>query len=68
MRVRRYFDRNNIVYQWVDIDQDTEAEDFVLNSNHGFRSVPTIVFADGSLLVEPSENELHIKLQSIIRL
>jgi hypothetical protein len=30
--------------------------------NHGFRSVPTIVWADGSMLVEPTEAELVEKL------
>jgi mycoredoxin len=33
--------------------------------NHGYRSVPTIVFPDGSLLVEPSNAELERKLDEI---
>ena len=58
-RVRRYFDRNQIRYSWVDIDKDQSGEAFVLDTNHGMRSVPTIVFSDGSILVEPSERELE---------
>ena len=58
IRVRRFFDYNNITYLWVDIDQDKRGEEFVFSTNHGMRSVPTIVFGDGSILVEPSEVEL----------
>lgn len=62
--VRRYFDRNNILYKWVDIDNDEIGEGFVLATNKGMRSVPTIVFDDGSILVEPDESELCRKLGS----
>ncbi|PWB50885.1 MAG: NrdH-redoxin [Anaerolineales bacterium] len=57
-RVRRYFDRNAIRYIWIDVDKDPAAEQFVMAANHGMRSVPTIVFPDGSILVEPTEKEL----------
>jgi len=60
IRVRRFFDKNNITYHWVDIDQDKRGEEFVFSINCGMRSVPTIVFADGSILVEPSEAELML--------
>ncbi len=64
-RVRRYFDRHQIRYQWVDIDQDPGAEEFVFSTNHGMRSVPTIVFQDGSIVVEPTDAQLKMKLESI---
>ncbi len=63
MRARRYFDRNQILYAWVDIDKDEVGEEFVLSTNHGMRSVPTIVFEDGSILVEPSDTELRLKFE-----
>jgi len=59
---RGIFDQNHIPYQWIDIDQDSAARQFVEETNHGYRSVPTIVFLDGSILVEPSSSELLIKL------
>ncbi len=62
-RTRRYFDRNQILYTWVDIDQDEVGEEFVIFTNNGMRSVPTIVFEDGSILVEPSDAELRNKLE-----
>jgi mycoredoxin len=61
-RARRVFDENNIPYQWIDIDQDAEARKYVEEVNHGYRSVPTIVFPDGSMLVEPTSSELMKKL------
>ncbi len=64
--VRRYFDKNFISYKWVDIDNDVLGEQFVLDTNHGMRSVPTIVFLDGSVLVEPSDVELSHKLESVV--
>jgi mycoredoxin len=33
-----------------------------MDTNNGMRSVPTIVFTDGSILVEPSKRELAKKL------
>ena len=58
-RRRQLLDRHQIPYRWVDIDQDEAAARFVEQVNHGFRSVPTIVFPDGRILVEPSEEQLR---------
>lgn len=51
-----------VPYRWVDIDRDAEGRRYVEEVNRGFRSVPTIVFPDGSILVEPSEAQLRAKL------
>ena len=51
-----------IPYQWIDIDMDKRAEQIVLDVNQGFRSIPTILFEDGSTLVEPSNSTLAAKL------
>jgi mycoredoxin len=66
-RARRFFDKNNIAYKWVDVDHDISGEEFVLSINRGMRSVPTILFEDGSILVEPSEAALTQKFKSIIQ-
>ena len=58
----RTIQAQKIDYEWIDIDKDPHAEQFVIQTNHGFRSVPTIIFEDGSILVEPSRNELIKKL------
>lgn len=40
---------------------DKQAEQIVLEVNQGFRSIPTILFEDGSTLVEPSNSTLAAK-------
>jgi mycoredoxin len=61
-RARTIFEQNQIPYVWVDIDADMEGRKFVESVNRGYRSVPTIVFPDGSILVEPSNMDLKLKL------
>jgi mycoredoxin len=61
---RRWFDAHNIPYEWINIEDDDEAAAYVLKVNRGFRSVPTIVFPDGSILVEPSPRELAAKFSA----
>jgi len=39
-----------------------EGRKFVESVNHGNRSVPTIVFPDGSVLTEPADMTLRAKL------
>jgi glutaredoxin len=62
-RARRFFDQQQVTYHWVDIDEDTTGEQYVLMVNKGMRSIPTIVFPDGSILVEPSNYHLAQKLK-----
>lgn len=61
-RTRIFLDKNAIRYRWINIDSDKDAEQRVLMINHGMRSVPTIIFDDGSVLVEPSNFALAQKL------
>lgn len=61
-RARRLLDQHQIDYEWIDIDRDKDGERYVIESNRGYRSVPTILFPDGSRLVEPSTLELAKKL------
>jgi len=63
--VRNLLDERRILYRWVDIDQDPRAAAYVEEINRGYRSVPTIVFPDGSILVEPSQSELERKLKAL---
>jgi thioredoxin reductase (NADPH) len=51
-----------IPYDWVDIDQNPEGAEFVRQKNDGKQIIPTIVFEDGSFLVEPGNDELAQKL------
>lgn len=61
MRAKKFFDVNNIPYLRVGLEENSEATEFVMKINNGYKSVPTIVFPDGSVLVEPDWNELKAK-------
>ena len=59
---KQFLGEHQIPYSWIDIEADKSAEKFVMATNKGKRIIPTIVFADGSFLVEPSNAELAAKL------
>lgn len=61
LRAKAFFEANNIPYDRILLEDNHEATAFVMKVNHGFRSVPTIIFPDGSVLVEPSWQELKEK-------
>lgn len=64
-RARRILEANQIAFEWLDIDLHQEGEEYVLNINNGMRSVPTIVFGDGQVLVEPSNSQLREKIRTL---
>jgi thioredoxin reductase (NADPH) len=59
---KQFLGEHQIPYNWIDIEEDKTAEEFVIRTNKGKRIIPTITFADGSFLVEPSNAELAAKL------
>ncbi|MEM8531918.1 MAG: FAD-dependent oxidoreductase [Chloroflexota bacterium] len=61
-RAKQFFGEQRVPYTNIDIEQDTEAMAFVEQTNNGKRIIPTIVFPDGIILVEPSNAELAAKL------
>ena len=61
-RSKQFFGEQRVPYHYVDIDQDAESMAFVERTNNGMRSIPTIIFPDGSVLVEPSNAQLAEKL------
>ena len=61
-RAKRFFDSRGVQYDWVDVSEDDKGRRYVLEVNDGKSIIPTIVFADGSILVEPSDAELAAKL------
>lgn len=65
-RARRILAELGVTYQDIDIEADPRAARFVEEINHGRRSVPTIVFPDGALLVEPDNDSLREKLSAAV--
>jgi mycoredoxin len=51
-----------VEYDYINIHKDKRADERVREINKGYASVPTLVFADGSTLTEPSAIALKRKL------
>ena len=51
-----------ISFAEVDIEQDPAAAEFVRGVNGGNQTVPTLKFADGSALTNPSIKDVKAKL------
>jgi thioredoxin reductase (NADPH) len=61
-RAKKFLSEQRIAYTWLDIEQNPEHIPFVEQVNDGKRIIPTIVFDDGSILVEPSDAQLAARL------
>jgi thioredoxin reductase (NADPH) len=61
-RAKQFFGEQRIAYDFVDVDGNAEGMAVVERINQGRQIIPTIVFGDGSALVEPSNAELAAKL------
>lgn len=61
-RSKQFLGEMRLPYEWIDIDEDDDAAAFVREKNNGKQIIPTIIFPDGSFLVEPSNSELAQKL------
>jgi len=64
-RSKRLLDELNLTYTLIDIEADSVAADKVIEINGGMRSIPVIIFADGTHLTEPSDITLKAKLTSL---
>ena len=61
-RAKSFMEEHDIHFEWIDVEDDPEARRVVENLNDGKRIIPTIIFQDGSILVEPSNSQLARKL------
>ena len=52
-RAKQFFGEQRVTYDFVDVDQDPAGRAVVQGHNGGKDIIPTIVFDDGSVLVEP---------------
>jgi mycoredoxin len=61
-RLKSQLKRAGIGYAEVDIETDPAAADYVMAVNGGNQTVPTVVFADGSALTNPSLAQVRDRL------
>ena len=64
-RLKDQLDRLDVAYEVVDIERDPSGAAFVAEANHGMQVVPTVVFADGSVLANPSGAEVAARLRGL---
>ena len=60
--LKDFLGRNQVPYQWQDIEKDESARKRVEQANQGELKVPTLFFPDGSVLVQPDQHVLAEKL------
>jgi len=54
--------REGIQFAEVDIENDAAAADIVMQANGGNRTVPTLLFVDGTALTNPSIDQVKSQL------
>ncbi|TYC19533.1 hypothetical protein FXF52_36170, partial [Micromonospora sp. MP36] len=54
-----------IAYHYVDVEEDPAATKLVRRLQRGQRRIPTLVWPDGSFLVEPTDDQLRAHLIDI---
>jgi mycoredoxin len=64
-RSKRFLDSNSVSYEYIDVEADPSASEKVIEINGGQRSIPVILFPDGTHLTEPSDNDLKAKLETL---
>jgi mycoredoxin len=64
-RLKTVLRSDGISYDEVDIEQNPAAAEFVGSVNGGNRTVPTVKFADGSTLTNPSAAQVKAKLAEV---
>ena len=64
-RLKGQLKRAGIDYDEVDIEKQPQAAEVVEQVNNGNQTVPTLVFADGSALTNPSVAQVSAKLASL---
>ena len=61
-RLKAQLNREGIQFAEVDIEQDPESARIVEQANGGNQTVPTLVFADGTALTNPSVAQVKAQL------
>ena len=64
-RLKAQLGRVGIEMDEVDIERDQAAAEFVMSVNGGNQTVPTMLFADGSTLVNPSAAQVQARLAEL---
>ena len=58
---QRYLDSAGVEYRYIDLALDDAAQ--AMLDDAGYRAIPVVVTPDGTVLVEPSEQELAVAVR-----
>jgi thioredoxin reductase (NADPH) len=56
--VRDFLSRNQVPYQWIDIDADTATREIIATTYGSLATLPVVFLPDGRMLLAPSQSEL----------
>lgn len=65
VRSKALLNKLDVDFNEINVDLDEEANQYIKTLQVDQRRIPTIVFEDGSFLVEPSDVELENKLKEL---
>ncbi len=66
-RTKRFLGEQRVAYEWINVDADPKGLAVVERLQNGGRTIPTVVFDDGTFLTEPTNEEVASKLGLQIR-
>jgi mycoredoxin len=64
-RLKSQLARDGIEMTEVDIERDPDAAEYVMSVNGGNQTVPTVVFPDGSVMVNPSAAQVKDRMADL---
>ncbi|TYP89948.1 mycoredoxin [Blastococcus xanthinilyticus] len=65
VRLKKLMQREGIQFAEVDIETDPQAAELVMSANGGNRTVPTLIFTDGSALTNPGIEAVKAQLAQL---
>jgi len=63
--LKRQLARDGIEIDEIDIERDQAAAEYVMSVNGGNQTVPTVLFPDGAVLVNPSAAQVQERLAAV---
>tara|TARA_B100001250_G_scaffold60282_1_gene47004 strand:+ start:1780 stop:2025 length:246 start_codon:yes stop_codon:yes gene_type:complete len=63
-RSKALLNKLNINFDEINVDTNSDANEYITKLQNNQRRIPTIVFEDGTYLVEPTDPELLEKINS----
>jgi thioredoxin reductase (NADPH) len=60
--VKDFLSRNQVPYQWVDLETDSATRELILSMPEGMSRLPVLLFGDGTRMVQPTARELADRL------